>query len=72
MFARVFLGMILMLLVIAPGVIASVLFAIHVLPESMQFMATLPYTIICLILAAIMFFACRNLIDKAEYSDKLI
>lgn len=72
MFARVFIGMILMLLVIAPGVIASVLFAIHVLPESLQFMATLPYTIICLILAAIMFFACRNLIDKAEYSDKLI
>lgn len=72
MIARVFLGIIFLALAIAPGAIASIIIAAYFLPENMLFMATLPYTVICLIEAFIMFFASRNLIDTAEYSGKFI
>jgi len=72
MFAKMIIGILLFVVAIVPGVIASVLITIYLLPEKMQFMAALPYTIVCLIIAFIMFFGCRNLIDRAEYSERLI
>lgn len=71
LFAKIFIGFLLTILVITPGIVASVLITIYLLPENLYFMATLPYTLICLIMAFIMFFLCRNLIDKTEYSGRL-
>jgi len=70
MLARAFIGIILFIVALVPGIAASVLVTIYLLPESLYFMATLPFTIVCLMAALIMIFACRNLIDKAEYSEK--
>lgn len=72
MWAKIFIGVFLFLAVFTPAVIASVLITIYVLPKNLHFLATLPYSIICLIFAFIMFFTCRNLIDKTEYSEKMV
>lgn len=70
--AKIFIGILLFAVAIVPGVIASAMVTKYLLPDNLKFMATLPYTIVCLIEAFLMFFACRNLIDKAEYSEKFI
>lgn len=70
--ARLFVSILLLGAVIAPGVVASLMVEKLWLPDSMRFMATLPYTVICLIAAFIMFYACRNLLDNSEYSGKLM
>lgn len=69
--AQVILGLFIMVVVIAPAVVASVLFKILLLPEYLGFLATLPYSIICLIFALIMFISCSNILDNAEYTGKL-
>lgn len=71
MLGQVFIGIFLLIIIITPAITASVITAIYILPESLQFLNTLPYSIVCLIMAFIMFFACRNLIDKAEYTGKI-
>lgn len=69
--AQVFIGIYLLILVLAPGVAASVLITVYVLPESLIFLSTLPYTIVSMIIAFIMFFACRNLLDRSDYSERI-
>lgn len=64
---KAFLGMFLFLITLAPGVGASVA-AAFLLPEALRFLCTLPFTIFCLLFGAVMFIACGNLIDKAEYT----
>lgn len=69
--AQIIIGIFIMLLVVMPGVVASVLISVYWLPESLQFLSTLPYSAICLLIAFVMFLSCRNLLDKAEYSEQL-
>jgi hypothetical protein len=58
-----------MLAVITLAVIVSVIFTVFILPESLHFLSTLPYSIFSFVSAAIMFFACRNLLDNTEMSQ---
>ena len=67
--AKVFIGIFLMISLFTPGVVVSILISFFVLPESLQFLSTLPYSIMSLLAAAIMFFACRNILDNAEVSQ---
>ena len=69
--AQVFIGIFLLLIVITPAVTASILIALFVLPESLQFLSTLPYSMISLISAFFMFYACRNLLDNTEISNRV-
>lgn len=64
-----FLGFGLFLGIMTPPIGASVLVA-FLLPSSLQFLCLLPYTIFCLLLAALLFVTCGNLIDKADYTGK--
>lgn len=66
---QMFIGIFLMLLVFLPAVLISVLFSAFILPGSLQFLSSLPYSIICLILAYIMFLSCGNLLDNTEISE---
>jgi hypothetical protein len=68
--AQSFIGLTLLVVVMAPGVIASVA-AAYLLPNSLDFMCTLPFTICCVMIAFLVFLACGNLIDKSEYTGKL-
>jgi len=65
--AKVFIGMGLSLLIMGPSVGASVVAAI-LLPDSLRFLCTLPYTVCCILFAVVLFVACGNLIDKSEYT----
>lgn len=65
-----FIGLGLLAAVMAPAVGVSVA-AAFLLPEPLNFLCTLPYTIFCLLFAALMFLVCGNLIDKAEYTGRL-
>jgi hypothetical protein len=65
-----FIGLGLLLAVMAPAIGVSVA-AAFLLPSSLNFLCTLPYTIFCLLFATFMFLVCGNLIDKAEYTGRL-
>jgi len=67
---KVFVGLILLFIVMAPAIGVSVATALF-LPTTLQFLCTLPYTIFCLMFAALIFVSCGNLIDKAEFSGKI-
>jgi hypothetical protein len=64
---QAFLGVGLLFAVMAPSIGASVA-AAFLLPETLQFLCTLPYSFFCLLFALILFVTCGNLIDKAEYT----
>lgn len=68
-FAQVFIGIFLMLLIFSPAVVISILFSVFIIPTSLQFLSSLPYSIICIILAFTMFLSCGNLLDKTEISE---
>lgn len=68
---RVLIGLLLMLIIISPAVIVSVLVTLFILSDSLSFLATLPYSIICLIFAFSMFIACGSILDKTEISDSI-
>lgn len=63
------LGLTLFMVVIAPGVGASVA-AIFLLPESLIFLGTFPFTFCCIAITILIFATCGNLLDKAEYTGK--
>jgi hypothetical protein len=67
---QMFLGIGLLFSVMAPSIGASIA-AAFLLPESLDFLCTLPYTLFCLLFAVILFAANGNLIDKAEYTGKM-
>lgn len=64
---KVFIGMGLFSLVLGPAVAPSIVLAI-ILPASLRFLCTLPYSVISILFAALIFVACGNLIDKSEYT----
>jgi len=67
---QVFLGMSLLIAVMAPAITVSVI-AAYLLPASLLFLCTLPFTMFCLLFAFLIFLACGNLIDKSEFTGKL-
>lgn len=67
---QMFLGFILLFIIMAPAIGTSVAAAI-LLPEALQFLCTLPYSMFCLMFAALIFVTCGNLIDKAEFTGRL-
>lgn len=64
---RLFIGMGLLMLVMAPAIGASILAAI-LLPDGLRFLSSLPYSVFCILFSVILFLSCGNLIDKSEYS----
>ena len=68
-FLQVFIGVSLIFLIFTPAVVVSVLFSLLIIPESMQFLSTLPFTLMNIILSLILFYSCRNLLDNAEYTE---
>jgi hypothetical protein len=67
---QMLIGMTLLLVVMAPAIISSVA-AAYLLPDYLEFLCTLPYTIFCVLFTLIMFLTCGNLIEKSEYTGKI-
>lgn len=63
------LGISLFMLVMAPGIGASIT-AIYLLPKSLVFLGTLPFTFCCIVLSVFIFVVCGDLLDKADYTGK--
>ena len=69
---KTFLGVLLMFIIFTPSIIATVLIAIFIIPETLQFLYTLPFTGINLMCAFIIFYGCRNMLDNTEYSEGMM
>jgi hypothetical protein len=67
---QMFIGMGLLFSILAPSIGASVV-AAYLLPPALDFLCTLPYTLFCILMAAIILITTGNLIDKSEYTGKL-
>jgi len=63
------LSLFLMFIFLAPPIAVSAV-AAFVLPDALQFLVTLPFTVYCVLITGVIFATCGNLIDKAEYSGK--
>jgi hypothetical protein len=59
----------LLVVVMGPAIVASVITAI-ILPSSLIFLCTLPFSVFCLGITGVVFLTCGNLIDKSEYTGK--
>ncbi len=59
----------LLVIVMGPAIVATVITAI-ILPTSLIFLCTLPFSVFCFAITCIVFLACGNLIDKSEYTGK--
>ncbi len=62
---QMLLSSLLLIAVMGPSIALTVVAAIF-LPSALQFLCTLPFTIICLGVTALVFVACGNLLDKSE------
>ncbi|NLJ89401.1 MAG: hypothetical protein GX323_00760 [Clostridiales bacterium] len=58
-------GIIIFIVLFSPGIVLSIL-AGSFLPSSLEFLASLPFTLSCIGVTVLVFLACGNLIDKAE------
>lgn len=67
--AQMMVGFGLLLAVMAPAIILSAV-AAYLLPASLVFLCTIPFTLFCLLFTFIIFVTCGNLIDKSEFSGK--
>lgn len=65
--AKAFIGLGLFVLVMGPAITASIVAAL-ILPDWLHFLYTLPYSLVCILFAVIIFVLCGNLINKSEYS----
>ncbi|MBH1942298.1 putative ABC exporter domain-containing protein [Mobilitalea sibirica] len=70
MTAKIIIGMLLMIVILTPAVVASAFTGIY-LPEQLRFLSTMPYIIYCILISLLIFRVCGNLIDKSEFSSKL-
>lgn len=68
--AQMFVGIFVLFIIMAPSIGFSAV-AAYFLPAAIKFLCTLPFTLFCLLFTVIIFVACGNLIDKAEYTGKL-
>jgi hypothetical protein len=68
-FISAMVGIGLFMVVIAPGIGASIT-AIMMLPQSLVFLGTLPFTFCCIVITIFVFVVCGDILDKAEYSGK--
>ena len=68
---QLMLGLCLLLLLLSPGIGLSIAAAL-LLPGKLLFLCTLPYSILCIVIAVIIFVSCGDLIDKSEYTGKAL
>ena len=66
---QTFLGLGLLFVIMGPAIGVSVVAAI-LLPASLIFLCTVPFSIFCLGIAGVVLLACGNLIDRSEYTGK--
>lgn len=69
MIAKAFVGIGLLLIIMAPSIISSIITA-YLLPEALLFLCTLPFTICCILFTVLIFLICGNMLDKVEYAGK--
>ncbi len=63
------LGITLFMVILSPGIGASIT-AILLLPKTLTFLGTLPFTLCCVGITIFVFIVCGDLLDKAEYTGK--
>lgn len=63
------LGFVIFGVVMAPGIGVSVA-AVMLLPKSLTFLGTLPFSFCCIVITILVFVICGDLLDKAEYTGK--
>lgn len=63
-------GIGLLILIISPGIIASIV-TLNILPKSLVFLGTLPYSLWCFIVSVGVFLICGDLLDKTELTGKV-
>ncbi len=68
--AQIYLGLGLLVVIMAPAIGASVLAAL-LLPPSLSFITTLPYSLYCLLFTALILAISGNLIDQSEYTGRI-
>ncbi len=66
---QMLIGIGLLVVILTPAVAASFL-AAYLLPASLGFLCTLPFTVFCVLITVVLFLACGNLIDRSEYTGK--
>ena len=66
---QMFLSLGLLFVILGPAIGVAVIAAIF-LPSGLDFLCTLPFSVLCLLITALVFVACGNLIDKSEYTGK--
>lgn len=64
------IGLTILIIVMAPSITLSVV-AAFLLPASLEFLCTLPYTVFCLLFSFLMILGCGDLINKSEFTGKL-
>lgn len=69
MAAKMMVGMLLMILILMPGVILAVIMVI-IIPQNLEFLSTLPFTIYCALLTLIIFALSGNVLDGAEFDGR--
>jgi hypothetical protein len=65
---EVLVSIILFIILFSPGIVLSIVVA-GLLPASIEFLATLPFTLSCLAVTVLIYLVCGNLIDKAEIAS---
>jgi hypothetical protein len=61
-------GIVLLLIILSPGIGTSVV-AVMMLPPTLTFLGTLPFTLCCALITLIVFLLCGNLLDKSEFGN---
>lgn len=67
---QIFLSIALLAIIIGPAIVVTVISSM-LLPTVLDFLCTLPFSIICILATLVVFLACGNLIDKSEFTGKL-
>lgn len=65
-----FLSVFLLLVIIGPAIAVTVITA-TLLPTALDFLCTVPFSILCILATLVIFIACGNLIDKSEFTGKI-
>lgn len=68
-YVKMLFGVGFFLIIISPAIISSIAVS-FLLPEALDFLCTLPYSICCMVFTGLIFLTCGGLLDKAEYTGK--
>jgi hypothetical protein len=64
------LSVFLLAIIIGPAIALTVITA-YILPNGLDFLCTVPFSIFCILATLVIFIACGNLIEKSEFTGKI-